>query len=269
MKSRFSFWLRVLHRSTTLKWLLINSMACETAHTEEAHHLTPLTCDKTPQILQVGPSIWDKDSKLVMFDEDFSCMDWLNEQPVTSVVYVSFGSWVAPLGDEKINELALGLEATQRPFLWALSPTWSRALPDGYLDRVAGRGKVVAWAPQKEVLKHNSVGCYLCHCGWNSTVEAIVAEKRLLCYPVAGDQLINCRYIVGVWGIGERVKGESNRDDVVEGIRRVMEEGGVMQEKVKYLKRRVVGDDARNMATSNLRAFLTGLSIVNNNDDLE
>jgi len=39
------------------------------------------------------------------------------------------------------------------------------------------------------------VGCYLAHCGWNSTLEAIQHGVRQLCCPVSGDQLINCAYI--------------------------------------------------------------------------
>ena len=89
------------------------------------------------------------------------------------------------IGPDKVRELALGLEATGRPFLWALKrdASWRAGLPDGFEDRVAGRGKLVDWAPQQDVLRHAAVGCYLTHCGWNSTLEAIQHGVRLLCYP--------------------------------------------------------------------------------------
>jgi hypothetical protein len=35
----------------------------------------------------------------------------------------------------------------------------------------------VKWSPQEEVLAHPSTACYMTHCGWNSTMEA-VAETR-------------------------------------------------------------------------------------------
>ncbi|XP_068653546.1 UDP-glycosyltransferase 82A1-like [Aristolochia californica] len=251
-KSRFAFWLQTLHRSRSVKWLLVNSFPEGPAVAEDDD---ASTLHHHPLIFRVGPLTRQSKTSLTLWEEDRSCLEWLNERTCSSVIYVSFGSWVKPIGDEKIKQLALGLEATRRPFLWALAPVWRAGLPTGYLDRVKDRGMIIDWAPQKEVLAHEAVGCFLTHCGWNSTLEAIQAEKRLLCYPVSGDQFVNCRYIVKVWGIGEEVSG-GTQHDVEEGVRRLMEGGGDMQRGVKELKERVMGEEASSRATSRLMAFL-------------
>ena len=137
--------------------------------------------------------------------------------------------------------------------------SWRTGLPNGFADRVAGRGKLVDWAPQQDVLRHAAVGCYLTHCGWNSTLEAIQHGVRLLCYPVSGDQFINCAYITGVWRIGLRFGGGMRRDDGVAGIGRVMDdgdEGRRLQEKVWALRDRVVTVEARRAADRNVSSFV-------------
>ena len=129
--------------------------------------------------------------------------------------------------------------------------SWRTGLPNGFADRVAGRGKLVDWASQQDVLRHAAVGCYLAHCSWNSTLEAIQHGVRLLCYPVSGDQFINCAYITGVWRIGLRLDGGMSRDDVGAGIGRVMDdgdEGRRLQDKVWALRDHVVTVEARRAA---------------------
>jgi UDP:flavonoid glycosyltransferase YjiC (YdhE family) len=192
-----------------------------------------------------------------MWQADSSCIGWLDRQRAGSVVYVSFGSWVGPIGPDKIRELALGLEATGRPFLWALKkdPAWRAGLPDGYPG--AGRGKVVDWAPQEDVLRHSSVGCFLTHCGWNSAVEAIQHGVRLLCWPVLGDHFVNCAYITGVWEIGIKL-GSVSKDQVRECIERIMEgeEGTHLQEKMNVLRKNVATAEAKSLAQRNVESFV-------------
>eukprot|EP00262_Sarcandra_glabra_P004057 TRINITY_DN1503_c0_g1_i2.p1 TRINITY_DN1503_c0_g1~~TRINITY_DN1503_c0_g1_i2.p1 ORF type:complete len:455 (-),score=33.39 TRINITY_DN1503_c0_g1_i2:61-1425(-) len=255
-KSRFMFWRRTLERTRSLRWLLVNSFG------KEGDEDPPL--DQNPRIFNVGPLTRLTMRNLTLWEEDKSCLEWLSKQRPCSVVYVSFGSWVGPIGEDKVHELALGLEATRRPFIWVLGEAWRSGLPVGYLERVAGQGKVVSWAPQKEVLKHNAVGCYLTHCGWNSTMEAIEGGKRLLCYPVSGDQFVNCAYIVRVWGIGAKVTGFGRRD-IEEGVKRVIEEGGEMQKRLMELKAGI-------MEEGSLRAVdsLTGfMDAVNNSKPVD
>ncbi|KAM0923794.1 hypothetical protein ACQ4PT_005313 [Festuca glaucescens] len=279
-KSRFAFWLRALQRARSFGSVLVNSFPGEGggAATDDGGH----PAHQSPRVLPVGPllagggvstviEIMKCDGAVApckqssMWQADSTCVGWLDRQRAGSVVYVSFGSWVGPIGQDKIRELALGLEATGRPFLWALKkdPSWRAGLPDGYAERVAvaGRGKVVDWAPQEDVLAHGSVGCYLTHCGWNSTVEAIRHGVRLLCCPVAGDQFINCAYITGVWEIGIKLGGVS-KDQVRECIERIMDgkEGRHLQEKMNVLRKKVVTAEARSLAQRNVKSFVNEIN---------
>ncbi|KAI3837411.1 hypothetical protein MKW92_002558 [Papaver armeniacum] len=267
-KQRFMFWVRILERSRNLKWLLVNSFMEDNFdnHSQpinQSHHRKIASVKRLtdrPLIYRVGP-LTGYDTKLTkaltFWDEDRSCLDWLAKQKKSSVIYVSFGSWIGPIGEEKISELALGLENTKSPFIWVLGSTWRNGLPDGYLDRIRDIGKIVSWAPQNEVLQHSAVGCYLTHCGWNSTVEAIQCGKKLLCYPVAGDQFINCTYIVDAWGIGVKMNG-IRKSDVEEGVKRVMKgkRSEEMEDKVMKMKGRLNGEEVCSRAVSNLTESL-------------
>ncbi|XWS47454.1 hypothetical protein CRYUN_Cryun14cG0153300 [Craigia yunnanensis] len=249
-KARFEFWTRTLERSRTLRWLLVNSFPQEFIdddHSSPAENpiVFPVGPLSKPSLTVKNPSFWE---------EDISCLDLLDKQKPSSVLYISFGSWVSPIGDSKIKSLALTLEALRRPFVWVLAYSWRQGLPDGYLERVSKQGKVVSWAPQLQVLRHKAVGLYLTHCGWNSTMEAIQCQKRLLCYPVAGDQFVNCKYIVKVWKIGVKINGFGQKD-VEEALRKVTEDSE-MEERLMTLYQRSMGKEASSGVVANLKAFL-------------
>ncbi|KAK6117420.1 hypothetical protein DH2020_048829 [Rehmannia glutinosa] len=77
----------------------------------------------------------------------------------------------------QFEELALGLELTNRPFLWVvrqdIAADMDEAYPKGFKDSVHNRGRMVSWAPQQQVLSHPSVACFVSHCGWNSAIEGV------------------------------------------------------------------------------------------------
>lgn len=273
-KSRFTFWLQTMERAKGFHTILVNTFPGEVIDDSAGMHLHASSL-LVLQILQVGP-LPTKSNLLLdsphaknpsMWQTDETCMEWLDQQREGSVIYVSFGSWVQSIGPDAINELALGLEATGRPFMWALKdePSWREGLPRQFTEAIAGRGKIVGWAPQEDVLQHKAVGCYLTHCGWNSTLEAIQHGVRLLCYPVAGDQFINCAYIVKMWQTGIRL-WSTERSVVQDCVRRVMEgeEGRRMQEKVVELRERVMLDETRCAAKRNLDSFVDGIIMRDN-----
>lgn len=209
------------------------------------------------QHIQIGPlNIHSTTRKISLsfWQEDKDCLEWLNTQNYGSVVYISFGSWVSPLEKLKINNLAMALEASGSQFLWVLGSSWRQGLPSGYAEKVAGRGRIVSWAPQTEVLRHEAVGCYLTHCGWNSIMEAIQCKKPLLCYPVAGDQFVNCAYIVDAWQIGVKIKGFGRRE-LEEGFRRLMEDNE-MNQRILRLNEKLFGNEGRSKSMANLANFV-------------
>ena len=256
-RGRFQFWSRILVRAKTLPWILVNSFPEEYTDGKLQNQLIQRP-GNIPHVLKIGPLSKHATMRVPTFcDEEFNCLDWLEHQKPGTVVYISFGSWVSPIGEGKVKDLALSLEASGRPFIWALRPDWSEDLPVGYLERVSNQGKVVSWAPQMELLQHVAVGCYLTHCGWNSTLEAIQYRKRLLCYPVAGDQFVNCAYIVKVWKIGVRIHGFGKKD-LEEGFRKVIEDTE-MKDRLSKLNERIMGEEAGLRVMANITAFTDNL----------
>ncbi|XVF71171.1 hypothetical protein PTKIN_Ptkin12aG0014900 [Pterospermum kingtungense] len=68
-------------------------------------------------------------------------------------------------------------------------------------------------------------GCgFISHTRWNSTMETIQCQKPLLCYPVAGDQFVSCKFIVEVRKIGVKISGFGH-NDVEEDVKKVTDDG--------------------------------------------
>ncbi|KAL2928509.1 UDP-glycosyltransferase 82A1 [Bienertia sinuspersici] len=251
-KARFKFWARTMDRAKSLRWLLVNSFP------NESLKLWASCEDYSPTIYPIGPLSSNGLSKSPTFwEEDESCLDWLDQQKPNSVIYISFGSWVSPIGEAKVRSLALALEELRRPFIWVLGPAWRDGLPKGHIERVGKLGKIVAWAPQVKILQHKAVGCYLTHCGWNSTMEAIQCKKCLLCVPIAGDQSLNCEYIVNVWRIGVKMNSFSI-NDVKDGVKRVIEDRE-MKSRIEMLNATVMGEEANSKVKDNMSCFMNDL----------
>ncbi|KAJ1293636.1 hypothetical protein BS78_01G083900 [Paspalum vaginatum] len=158
-------------------------------------------------------------------ESNVDCLSWLSTKPSQSVVYVCFGSW-AHFSATQARELALGLEASDRPFLWVVrsddSSKSNQWAPEGWEQRVANRGLVVrGWAPQLAVLAHTSVGAFMTHCGWNSVLEAASAGVPVLTWPLVFEQFINERLVTEVAAFGARVWDggkRSERDEEAETV---------------------------------------------------
>ncbi|CAD6272613.1 unnamed protein product [Miscanthus lutarioriparius] len=125
---------------------------------------------------------------------------------------------------EQLNEIAVGLENSGHRLLWVVrappsddperlsdprtDPDLDELLPDGFLDRINGRGLILKlWAPQVEVLHHKATGAFVTHCGWNSMLEGIRAGVPMLCWPLYAEQKMNKVFMVEEAGIGVEVAG--------------------------------------------------------------
>ncbi|XP_057492323.1 UDP-glycosyltransferase 83A1-like [Actinidia eriantha] len=188
-----------------------NNKAIEAAHwmiSNSSYELEPAAFDLFPNVLPIGPLLASNrlgKSAGYFWLEDSTCLQWLDQQPAHSVIYVAFGSFTV-FDRNQFQELALGLELTNRPFLWVVRPDITEETddpyPKGFKDRTAKHGRMVGWAPQQTILSHPSVACFVTHCGWNSTVEGISNGTPFLCWPYFADQFFNQSYICDVWKVG-------------------------------------------------------------------
>ncbi|CAI0421404.1 unnamed protein product [Linum tenue] len=98
----------------------------------------------------------------------------------------------------------------------------------------------VASCCQLEVLAHESTGCFVTHCGWNSTIEALSMGVPMVTVPQFADQPTNAKFVEDVWGVGVRVMIEWGVVEVMEGERAK----GIRKnaEKWKTLARAAVAD---------------------------
>ncbi|KAH7554495.1 hypothetical protein JRO89_XS12G0225500 [Xanthoceras sorbifolium] len=113
------------------------------------YDLEPTAFGLVPDILPVGPLLASNrlgNSAGNFWPEDQTCLKWLDQQPLNSVIYVAFGSFTV-FDHIQFNELALGLELSNRPFLWVVRLDFSSDTDDAYLEgfenRVATRGRMV------------------------------------------------------------------------------------------------------------------------------
>ncbi|XP_038985770.1 7-deoxyloganetin glucosyltransferase-like isoform X3 [Phoenix dactylifera] len=161
-----------------------------------------------------------------LWKEDASCIEWLDRRDPKSVVYVNFGS-IINLSMERLLEFAWGLANSNHFFLWVIrSDLVSGAkaiLPQDFLRETKERCLVASWCPQEEVLLHPSVGAFLTHCGWNSTLESICGGVPVLCYPAFAEQTTNCYFACKKWGIGLEIGADVKRDEVEGVIKEVMD----------------------------------------------
>ncbi|CAN0841572.1 Mogroside IE synthase [Linum grandiflorum] len=209
-------------------WVLCNSV----------HELEPEAADwlsnHLPNFRTIGPTLPsfyldkqlpdDTDYGLSFFKPDNeACNNWLQSKPKRSVVYVSFGS-LADLGPEHVEELCWGLKNSNHYFLWVVRSSEGAKLPPMFK---AEKGLIVSWCSQLEVLASEAVGCFITHCGWNSTLEAMSLGVPMVAMPWWTDQTTNAKFVTDVWKTGVKAARDENgvvgREVIEKCIREVME----------------------------------------------
>ncbi|KAK7307197.1 hypothetical protein VNO77_40033 [Canavalia gladiata] len=142
------------------------------------------------------------------------------------MVYMSFGSMVS-LTAEQMEEVAWGLKESGVSFLWVLRESEQSKLPNGYRDLVKDKGLIVTWCNQLELLAHQATGCFVTHCGWNSTLETLSLGVPVVCLPQWTDQLPDAKYLEEIWKVGvwpkEDEKGVVRKQEFVKSLKIVME----------------------------------------------
>ncbi|KAJ4828998.1 hypothetical protein Tsubulata_031729 [Turnera subulata] len=256
-KDRLQLALTTIRKYRETKGIIVNTFS-----QLEPYTLKSLADGRIPPVYPVGPILNLKgngqdglNNNSIMFKET---MQWLDEQPPSSVVFLCFGS-MGSFDVEQVREIASALENSGHRFLWSLrkpppqdmteSPTdYSDprdALPDGFLDRTADVGRVIGWAPQVDVLAHPSIGGFVSHCGWNSTLESIRFGVPIAAWPIYAEQQLNAFHLVVELGLGVEIKLDYRKDqhykppivnasDIERGIRSLMDRSG---ERIKLLNK--------------------------------
>ncbi|CAN8286575.1 unnamed protein product [Cochlearia groenlandica] len=212
-------------------FVLVNSFRELDLHEEEL-------LSKACPVLTVGPTVpsmyldqqieSDNDYDLNLFDsqEAALCNKWLNNKPQGSVVYIAFGS-MAQLSSVQMKEIACGI--SNFSYLWVIRASEEPKLPLGFLEKVdKDKSLVLKWSPQLQVLSNKAIGCFMTHCGWNSTMEGLALGVPMVAMPQWTDQPMNAKYIQDVWEVGVRVKAEkesgiAKREEIEFSIKEVME----------------------------------------------
>ncbi|CAL5033544.1 unnamed protein product [Urochloa decumbens] len=168
------------------------------------------------------------------FSSSAPAMEWLDKQATCSVC----------LGTSELDELGNGLCNSDKPFLWVVRSDEVEKLSQDLRGKCKEKGMIVSWCPQLEVLAHKATGCFLTHCGWNSTTEAIVAGVPIVAMPRSADQPTAAKYVESAWGIGLRMhldeKGFLRREEVERCIREVMDgerKGEYRQNAAKWMEK--------------------------------
>ncbi|KAG5227459.1 UDP-glycosyltransferase 88A [Salix suchowensis] len=218
--------------------------------------------NRTPPISCIGPLIVADDKRggsgKISPEDVHECLSWLDSQPSQSVVFLCFGS-LGLFTKEQLWEIATGLEKSGQRFLWVVrnppshnlkvainaqgDPDLDSLLPEGFLERTKERGYVVkSWAPQVEIVNHGSVGGFVTHCGWNSTLEAVCAGVPMVAWPLYAEQRLNRVVLVEemklALSMDESEDGFVSADEVEKKVRGIMEstEGKMIRERASAMK---------------------------------
>ncbi|XP_028072461.1 7-deoxyloganetin glucosyltransferase-like [Camellia sinensis] len=191
--------------------------------------------DQFPQnhLNSIGSSLWKEETEY---------LSWLDSKQPNLVIYVNFGS-ITVMTPLQLIEFAWGLSNRNQTFLWVIRPDLvvgdSAILPPNFVSETKERSLLASWCPQEQVLNHPSVGGFLTHSGWNSTLESICSGVLMLCWPFFAEQQTNCWSRCSQWGVGMEIHSDVKREEVERMVRELMggERGKEMKRKVREWKK--------------------------------
>ena len=246
-----NFLIRETERSSRASAVILN-----TFDPFEQDVLDALSTLKLPRIYTVGPlllladQIKDEQLKSIgsnLWKEPPGSVEWLNSKEPNSIVYVNFGS-ITVMTPQQLIEFAWGLANSEKPFLWIIRPDLvvgdSAVLPPEFLTKTKDRGMLASWCPQEEILKHPSIGGFLTHSGWNSTLDTVCGGVPVISWPFFAEQQTNCRYSCTEWGIGMEIDNDVKRDDVEKLVRELIEGDRGKEMKRKVMEWKIKAEEA-------------------------
>uniref|UniRef100_A0ACD5VV40 Uncharacterized protein n=1 Tax=Avena sativa TaxID=4498 RepID=A0ACD5VV40_AVESA len=201
-------------RSATVLANTFDAMEPDAVATLRQHGVHVVPIGPVLSFLDAAPASTNNNNDL--FSQDGKgYLEWLDAQEAASVVYISFGS-MSSMSKRQIAEVSRGMADSGRPFLWVLRKD-NRGEVDGddLCAGAGGGGMVVEWCDQGKVLSHPAVGCFVTHCGWNSTLESVSCGVPVVGVPQWTDQGTNAWLVERQLGTGVRA-AVSEKDGVLE-----------------------------------------------------
>ncbi|XVE59396.1 hypothetical protein DITRI_Ditri05aG0043300 [Diplodiscus trichospermus] len=247
----YTAYVKIAERFMDAKGIMVN-----TFEELEPYAVNCFSSGKNPPIYPVGPVLDLNGHPGLDLTQRDKVMTWLDDQPQSSVIFLCFGS-MGSFGAPQVKEIALGLEQSGYRFLWSLRlppPPQNDAteiinyknpediLPEGFMERIQGRGMICGWAPQVEVLAHKAIGGFISHCGWNSILESLWFGVPIVTWPMYAEQQLNAFKMVKELGLAVEMKLDYRRtsaivmaDEIEKAVRLVMDGGSNVRKKVKEM----------------------------------
>lgn len=245
----YKAFLHVCQRLSLLDGVIVNSFTNLEPHAIK--FMEDFLC-----VYPIGPIIQNESNSKV---NKSTCINWLNNKPSKSVLFISFGSG-GTLTQEQINEIAFGLELSGCNFLWVIRVPNKHSssfyfsgssknsnsnsncdfdddplnyLPLGFSERTKDQGLVVPlWAPQVDILGHSSIGGFLTHCGWSSCLESVFYGVPMIAWPLFAEQRMNASMLEDILKVAVRPK-ICDEDGIVKGeevcrVIKILMDGGCL-----------------------------------------
>ncbi|XP_028791166.1 anthocyanidin 3-O-glucosyltransferase 6-like [Neltuma alba] len=254
------FFLNNASRIKKAKGVIVNTFEELEPHALHSFSKSDLT------VYPIGPILNVMDTKTTMTQRSDHVMEWLDDQPPSSVLFLCFGSRGYFDEQDQVTEIARALERSGVHFLWSLrrpppkGPAFEaprdysfseleEVLPEGFLERTADIGRVMGWAPQPQILAHRAVGGFVSHCGWNSILESIYYGVPIATWPLYAEQQLNAFQVVRELKISVEIcmdyrdesdatvgkSGVISAGRIEKGIKEVMQKESEVRKKVKHM----------------------------------
>ncbi|WMV27442.1 hypothetical protein MTR67_020827 [Solanum verrucosum] len=191
-------------------------------------------------VLYTGPVLSEPKNESL---EEHGVSNWLEKFEPRSVVFCAFGSQMI-LEKKQFQELVLGFELTELPFLLVVKPpegtnSAEEALPEGFKERVQEKGLILdCWVPQWEILSHKSVGCFVTHCGYGSMWESLaLCDCQLVLLPRPFEHTLIARLMEQQLKVGVEVEKDENdlftKENLCKAVKCVMDKDSQIGHLVK------------------------------------
>ncbi|KAK2641441.1 hypothetical protein Ddye_023204 [Dipteronia dyeriana] len=236
------------------KFKNVNGILVNTFFELEQYAVKSFSGGLNPPVYTIGPVLDLQGQPNPNLDEE-QCrkiFKWLDDQPESSVVLLCFGSG-GSFGPAQVKEMAIGLEQSEHKFLWSLrlSPPNNEVagnedgdiFPEGFLERIRGRGMICGWDPQVEFLAHKAIGGFVSHCGWNSILESLWYGVPIVTWPLYAEQQLNAFRMVKELGLAVELRLDSRSDigdlvtadEIARAVGCVMDGDSEIRKKVKKM----------------------------------